>query len=96
MTRKRNENLLAWALSIVTFAGIGFAAGLRALVWLLYSVIAILWVTLFMNSIDSSHRDGMFWVVLAGPPVVVGIILKIIEGVILTIVQTASNSNNQK
>lgn len=96
MAIKRDEGILAWVVSIVTFAGIGYAAGLRALVWLLYSVIAFLWMALFMNSIDEPHRDGMFWIVTVGPVIVIGIVLKIIEGVIAAIIQAANDSKNDK
>ena len=79
----KNDSGLAWALAAIGLAGAGFAAGLHRLVWSLFWEQAILWIGFFLLYMISSDCDEtIYWIIAFAGPVVVGIILRIVEGVV--------------
>ena len=83
---QQRENWLAWVLAVIGITGAGFAARMHHLVWALFWVIAAIWMLFCYWGGSQSRGDEFLWWVLAiGPTVVVGIILRIVEGVVLAI-----------
>lgn len=82
-----SQKPLAWIFSIVGLASAGFAAGLHRLVWGLYWVVAVIWCLFIWWLASQSHHGDqlMYWISALGPTLVVGIVLKIVEGVVLAI-----------
>jgi MFS superfamily sulfate permease-like transporter len=91
----------AWVFAAIGLAGAGFAAGLHRLVWLLFWVLTIIWVGFFYTMIQREHTASLslaaqgiptnddqtiYWVIAAGAPIVVAIILRIVEGVVFALV----------
>ena len=86
MTRK-NENWLAWALATIGIVGAGFAAGMHRLVWALFWVIAAIWILLCWWYGSKSRGDELFmwWLLAIGATLVIGIVLRIVEGTVLVL-----------
>lgn len=83
---QQRENWLAWVLAVIGIAGAGFAARMHHLVWALFWVVAAIWMLFCYWGGSKSRGDEFLWWVLAiGPTVVVGIILRIVEGVVLAL-----------
>lgn len=81
----KHENWLAWTLTAIGIAGAGFAAGLHRLVWGLFWVVAaIWWILIWWYGTRNSHSDPViWWLLVLGPPAIIGLVLRLIEGIVL-------------
>jgi hypothetical protein len=81
MSRKE-ESWLHWTLAAVGFVGTGFAVGLHRLVWGLFFAVAVLWCGFFWTVAVKHHGEPFYWLVAFGPPIVVGIVVRLIEKIV--------------
>lgn len=82
----KNDSGLAWVLTAIGFAGAGFAAGLHRLVWSLFWILTVLWITLsYLLARSSGGDEEIYWLFGIGAPIVVAAVLAIVEGVVLAI-----------
>lgn len=89
---QKGEHWLGWILATVGVAGAGFAAGLHRLVWGLFWVVAAIWWLFCWWAGSESHREQFMWWLLAlGPTLVVGIVLRIIEGIVFALLGAFRN-----
>ena len=99
MPNKTNSGL-SWVFAAIGLAGAGFAAGLHRFVWLLYWVLTILWLVFIYYTVEEEHaasvslaasgyagndHQSFWWILGIGAPVVVAIILRIVEGIVLSL-----------
>ena len=83
---QKGENWLAAVLATIGIAGAGFAAGLHRLVWILFWVVATVWMLLCWWAGGKSRSEELLWWLLAiGPTLIVGIVLRIVEGIALSV-----------
>ena len=104
----KSNSGLAWVFAAIGLAGAGFAAGLHRLVWLLFWMLTILWVGFFYTMIQREHTASLslaaqgiptnddqtiYWVVAAGASIVVAIILRIVEGLVFSLVGSSRRAH---
>ena len=83
---QKGENWLAAVLATIGIAGVGFAAGLHRLVWTLFWVVAVVWVLLcWWGGSKSRNEEVLWWLLATGPTLIVGIVLRIVEGIVLSV-----------
>ena len=80
---QRNENWLVWILATIGFLGAGFAAGLHRLIWGLFWFLTALWWLLCWYVGKDGHDTNLWWTLAIVAPVVIGFVLRIIEGIVL-------------
>ncbi len=83
MTRK-DENILAWTLTILGLLGAGFAAGLHRLIWELFFFLTVLWWLLLLLSGEQVGYHVGLWILAIAPPIVIGIVVRIVERIAVT------------
>lgn len=81
MTRK-DENWLAWTLATIGLLGTGFAAGLHRLIWGLFLFLVVVWWIGCWYGMENKHDTVFWWILAIAPPIAIGFVLRIIEGIV--------------
>lgn len=83
----KSDHWLSWIFATVGVAGAGFAAGLHRLVWGLFWVVVVIWGLFCWWGGSKSHGDEQFmwWLLALGPALVVGFVLRIVEGIVFAL-----------
>ncbi len=93
MSRK-GESWLSWTLTTIGLVGTGFAAGLHRLVWGLFLVLAVLWCLFFLLIADRHGGEpSLYFFVAFGPPIVVGIVVRLIEKIVFAFFGGLANAD---
>ena len=91
MRARRNSDALSWTLMSVGALALGFAVGLRRLIWGLFWVLAVLWCLFAFHS--SGPSPSLVEIAVAvGPPIVVALGLKFIDRVVRVFVDDLRGS----
>lgn len=90
MTRK-DENWLAWTLATIGLLGTGFAAGLHRLIWGLFLLLTVVWWIVCWYEGANNHHTGLWWMLAIAPPIAIGFVLRIIEGIVFAFFGTLSS-----
>ena len=91
---KKDENILAWVIATITFAGAGFAAGAYRLVWGLFAFVTILWWWLCWYLAQDNPKDSDMYVLFAViPPIFVAIVLGIVQKIVIAIFGSVNESD---
>ncbi|MHB8474258.1 MAG: hypothetical protein ACYDC8_15700 [Gammaproteobacteria bacterium] len=79
---QKNESGLAWVWAAIGLVGAGFTAGMHRLIWSFFLFLTVAWGLLCLYMAGRVPADSGMYVMLAIViPVVVGFVVKIIEGV---------------
>ena len=83
MSRK-DENWLVWTLATIGLLGSGFAAGLHRLIWGLFLFLTVVWwIGCWYGGVHKQGNTDMWWMLAIAPPIAVGFVLRIIEGIVI-------------
>lgn len=93
MTRK-GGNWLAWTLATIGLLGTGFAAGLHRLIWGLFLFLVVVWWIVCWYVGKNGHDAALWWMLAIVPPIVIGIVLRIIEGVVFAFFGALNSLND--